>query len=277
VQVIPLESLTLNERKLHAREGRFQSYMFVEGKEGTPGNFSLKLSHLSSDFKSPRHRHNFDQIRYLIDGHYDYAEDGELSRGCVGYFPEGTPYGPQTITGDARHLILQFGGASGSGFISESQYAKGMRKLQAEGTFEGGFLVKVENGVKIRKDAYEAVWENVNGRTLDYPPQRYARPILMNPEHFHWVSDADQPGVDNKWLGSFSEARTEISFHRIATGKKMRLPGRSLYFVVAGSGIAQEQAARQHTVLYLEGPEQEVIEAREMLVLLRFGLPDIRA
>ncbi|MDB5840891.1 MAG: hypothetical protein JWQ23_2843 [Herminiimonas sp.] len=275
MQVISLENLTLNERKLHAREGRFRSYMFAEGTEGAPGNFSLKLSHLSSDFKSPRHRHNFDQIRYLIDGHYDYGEDGELSRGCIGYFPEGTAYGPQTITGDSRHVILQFGGASGSGFISESQYARAMEELGAEGSFEGGFLVKWEDGVKIRKDAYEAIWERLNERPLQYPPQRYGRPIFMNPENFDWTPDASQAGVENKWLGSFTEAHTEISFHRIASGKKMRLPGRSLYFVVAGSAHAEDKIAREHTVLAMEEPAEGEIEAIDTLVLLRFGLPNI--
>jgi hypothetical protein len=275
MQVISLESLTLKERKLHAREGRFRSCMFLEGAEGTPDNFSLKLSQLSSDFKSPRHRHNFDQIRYLIDGHYDYADDGELTPGCIGYFPEGTPYGPQTVTGDSQHLILQFGGASGSGFLSEAQYSRAMETLHDEATFEGGFLVKWEDGVKIKKDAYEAIWERLNDKELHYPPQRYGRPIFMNPENFRWVPDANQPGVENKSLGSFTEALTEISFHRIAAGKTMRLPGRSIYFVVSGSGRAKEKTAQKHTVLYLDTPVEGAVEAIDSLVLLRFGLPNI--
>src|SRR4051812_9641085 len=57
----------------------------------------IKLSfntHDHASYHSPRHRHNFEQIRYVIAGSATYgplqAEPGD----CI-YFPEGVYYGPQ--------------------------------------------------------------------------------------------------------------------------------------------------------------------------------------
>jgi len=112
VQVISLESVPLVERA-HVREGTMRSRRLLVGESGTPGNFSLQLSSTPT-YYSPRHRHNFDQVRFQLEGDFDFAADGVMKPGSVAYFPEGTYYGPQSGPTLSTTLVLQFGGAVGT-------------------------------------------------------------------------------------------------------------------------------------------------------------------
>ena len=58
-------------------------------------------------------------------------------------------------------------------------------------------------GGKINQDAYEAVWEHVNGRDLVYPKERYSNAVFMTPSNFDWVQDG--AGTATKLMGIFSE------------------------------------------------------------------------
>lgn len=91
MQVIPIEDVAVEERQ-HIREGVFRIQHILAGESDTLGNFALMLSSLPDTYYSPRHRHNFDQFRYQIEG--DFDSDGEMKPGSLGYFPEGTYYGP---------------------------------------------------------------------------------------------------------------------------------------------------------------------------------------
>ena len=75
-------------RGLEHRGGTFHSRTLAEGTPGTPGNFKFSLSRLGTDYSGPRHRHNFDQYRFMIEGWSDYGQDGPLKEGMLGYYPE---------------------------------------------------------------------------------------------------------------------------------------------------------------------------------------------
>ena len=107
MHIVPLESRQLTQAENQIRKGVIKAYRLLEGTPG-PANFALKLVNIAGKFHSPRHRHNFDQIRFQIEGEFDYAADGHFEPGSVGYFPEGTRYGPQTSDGDTWNLLLQF-------------------------------------------------------------------------------------------------------------------------------------------------------------------------
>src|ERR1043166_3152469 len=77
MKVVQLEE-TPEVRGLEHRGGTFHSRTIVEGKPGTPGNFKFPLSRLGTDYSGPRHRHNFDQYRFMIEGESDYGQDGPL-------------------------------------------------------------------------------------------------------------------------------------------------------------------------------------------------------
>ena len=80
-------------RGLEHRGGTFHSRTTAAGVPGTVGNFKFSISELGTDYSGPRHRHNFDQYRYMLAGDSDYGQDGPLRAGMLGYYPEGVPYG----------------------------------------------------------------------------------------------------------------------------------------------------------------------------------------
>jgi len=171
-------------------------------------------------FYSPRHRHNFDQFRYLVSGEMNVAKGVEIHEGECAYFPEGCYYGPLTQKGAATLLVMQFPGPNGTYRIRDSEKKIAIEALKkAGGYFEDGvYKIKQPDGHSINKDSYEAVWEQVNGRPISYAEPRYAAPIVMRPEAFHWTSVPARAGVEIKHLGSFTEFGTTVSLLRLAPG-----------------------------------------------------------
>ena len=71
-----------------------------------------------------------------------------------------------------------------------------MRELREEGEFKDGvFRRRADVEGRRNVDGYQAIWEHVNGRPMDYPKPRYPQPIFMDPENYEWVPAAGVPGV----------------------------------------------------------------------------------
>ena len=184
------------------RSGRVGKQFLLFGDPASPGNFKFGLFRQYGDFTSPRHRHNFCQFRVQIEGECDFAHDGKMKPGAIGYFPEGTAYGPQGPDREESYVAtLQFGGPSGSGLLTTQQLADAKRELSKIGTFENG-VFRRNQGVPGKKnmDGFEAVWEQASGRELIYPPAQYGRPVLMHPEGYRWMPVANAKGVAEKAL-----------------------------------------------------------------------------
>src|SRR6202050_5839973 len=111
------------KRGLQHRGGTFHYRHLLNGAPGTVGNFQFNIGQQDGDFASPRHRHNFDQFRFQIEGAMNFDRNGKMTAGTLGYFPEGPAYGPQTSEGRSVTAVLQFGGASGSGYLSPAGVA----------------------------------------------------------------------------------------------------------------------------------------------------------
>jgi len=278
MQVIPIETRSLTSSATQLRQGEIKAYRLVEGDPGSPGNFALRLVNIAGDFLSPRHRHNFDQFRMQLEGTYDYGPDGTFTPGSIGYFPEGVYYGPQTSSGDTWNLLLQFAGASGSGYTSEAEGNRAADELKQTGRFEGGvYTWRREDGTKVNQDAYEAVWEHVHRRPLEYPKPRYERPVFMRAERFDWVAVPGVPGVEHKPVGVFTEREARIVLYRVSSGARLPLVGPALYFALSGTGSADGQAVRRHTTCHLEAGEQGELVASDALELVMLGLPRLDA
>ena len=137
--------------------------------DGEPGddNFSLVLAEGPGDRYSPRHKHNFEQFRIQLEGTADYGRTGKMTPGMVGYFPEGVPYGPQSQTpGEyVSIIVLQCGGASGSGYIGRDEQQQAIEELKQFGEFKDGVYRRRE-GVpgKRNLDGFQAIWEHIHGR-----------------------------------------------------------------------------------------------------------------
>ena len=273
MKVIDIKNVPLEERP-HVREGVFRTRKILAGEPNTPGNFSLQLVAMPESYYSPRHRHNFDQYRYQIEGEFDFSTDGRMGPGTIGYFPEGTFYGPQSSNSPSLTLVLQFGGASGSGYISEEQYQQTAGSLAKAGSFAKGVYTRLkEDGSKVNQDAFEAVWEEVNGRPLVYPGQRYSRPVFMQTDHFSWIPSSQHPGVSEKLLGVFSECGTRAAWYSLDAEARLQLPDNAIYFIEAGTGKVGNEIYDRYTTIYLKPGETATISAQTSTLLLQLGLP----
>ena len=273
--IVNLTDVPLVERQ-HARAGLFRSQSIMNGVEGTPENFYLQLSHLGPDFQSPRHRHNFDQVRVQLAGDAGFTRDGVMKPGMLAYFPEGVFYGPQSNESSSSTLVLQFGGASGSGYISEERFQQGVAELKQVGTFGGGvFRREKEDGGRKNQDAYEAVWEHVNGRRMEYPKSDFEQPVFLDPSQFEWGDEPDVSGVRRKELGRFSSRGLRISLIGIDAGAMAQAAPHSLLFVMSGEGRSPEGPWTQHATMRT-GAQAGALTAATAAEVLELQIPPLR-
>ena len=268
---------------LQWRQGDTTQDDLLNGAADGIDNYLLSYGVLG-DFFSPRHRHNFEQIRVQIDGELDFGRDGKLTAGMFGYFPEGLRYGPQNSSrenGPNVTLVMQCGGASESGYISPSTVKRAYDELSGYGSFDGGVFRPndpVTAGGKKNKDAFQALWEHVSGREMVYPDPRYGFVIMADPEHFHWIPVPGQAGAAVKPMGSFTERQTRMGLIRIEAGATFRPDAerRDVLFVLDGTGQIEGQEIRRQTAIEIGYGETPAIEASETLTMILFGLPDMR-
>lgn len=264
-------------RGLEYRGGTFHYRNLMEGTLGTIDNFQLSMGRNDKDFVSPRHRHNFEQFRFQLEGDLDFARDGVMKPGMVGYFPEGTYYGPQTSEGTATTFVLQFGGSSGQGYLSRKEVKQSMDALRATGTFDGGVYRRNEGEPgKRNMDGFQAIWEHANGRPLQFPKARYDKPVMMDQAGYEWVPSADHSGLSEKLLGVFTERRSEAGVLRLDGGTTFTGQGRGVYLAYKGKGTVDGHSLRPLTTISLERGERATFKAEQEVEMIHFGLPDLR-
>lgn len=193
-------------------------------ESGLPG-VTLEFSYciVPDGYFTPRHKHNFDQIRYTLSG-VQSTGLGDLAPTECGYFPEGSHYGPQKQEGDCECLVLQFQGPSGEHLLSNEEMNATYEKLiKAGAVFENGvYKGKKPDGSPKNKDSYEAIWEEHEGRDLTFPAPRYRDPVMMLSNQYRFVADRKRPGAETKHLGTFNELRTGIGFLRLKAGSELK-------------------------------------------------------
>ena len=258
------------------RPGGIGFIALLQGEPNTIDNFDFSISMANDDFFTPRHRHNFDQVRYMLKGEFSFDRDRVQKTGQLSYFGEGTYY-EQKGVGESETLLLQTAGASGSGYMSFDQLYSTARKLLEKGRFEDGvFTWNDAEGKKHNVDGYQAVWEEVNGRKLTYPKPRYDAAVILNPENFAWVPLAGAPGVSVRELGHFHERGLEVAQLNVPAGASVTTvghPTRTLLFVEQGSGTANGEKLFKHSAVQVEKGESVVVTATDPVILVRLRLP----
>jgi hypothetical protein len=274
MKIVQGDQMPIDEDASNVRSGRLKKQVFLVGNEGTPGNFKFGLFYQTGDFYSPRHRHNFDQFRFQIEGDAGFDRNGTMHADCIGYFPEGAYYGPQTSAGPNVVAVVQFGGPSGSGYLSQHQVNAAFDEMKKFGVFDKGVFRRNE-GVPGKKnmDSFQAVWEYANQRPMVYPKPQYADPILMNPAHIRWMPLAGANAVEVKTLGTFTDCRIDCARYRIAAGSSFTGSGRGLFLVLSGKGSVEGEPTRRYTAVYLEDGERATFQAEETTEIQLLGLP----
>jgi hypothetical protein len=280
VEVVQFDDVPWGSLGTH-REYHIEIKTPLAGRVGAPDNFRITFNRgLGGTENQPRHRHNFDQIRMPLNGRVSYGPRRWIEAGQIGYFPEGLHYGPTEDHRDigTSGMTLQFGGASGGGFLSSSQMREATRSLEALGTFERG--VYRRHGAEATKvkaqDAFEAMWEHVNERRIAYPKARYSDQIVMCPQAYAWQPHPDAPGVSIKPLGDFTERHVTVGMLRIEPHAVATLGPRAgtlVCVVLNGSGTVDGQAAGALASVKIEAGAIARARAETVLELVIYGLP----
>lgn len=201
------------------RGSNSSSATLLEGDPSRPDNYWLAVVRMGDSGGSPRHRHDFDQIRYPLTGGHPYAPRQEVPVGWVGYFPEGVRYGPFDQVAEREYLILQCGGATGHGYVSREGWRQATAELSVTGAFKAGFYeYDPGDGSTRRQDALEAILEHSRGRPVDYPKARYMAPVVLDPEAFEWMTVEGEVGVCKRQLVTFNERGTSVSELKLDPG-----------------------------------------------------------
>ena len=258
------------------RGGGIEFQRLLSGPRGREDTFEMSIIHIAKGYSTPRHHHNFDQLRLGLSGTFNYARGKDIAAGDVLYVPEGTWYGPHRNEGAAELLLIQYGGNAGSGFLTYDEIAEGFQRLESRGSFANGIFRPASDGDPDgarNQDGYEAIWEAVRGTPVTYPAARYHEPILIHPAAFEWVPVPDAPGVREKNLGVFGERRNEVRMLHLAAGASVKAgtPGSvELWFVVEGQVQAGDDRLADRDALCVE-PDDGRVELTALAGSTIFG------
>ncbi len=210
------------------RDGKLDQKFLLQGDDDSPNNYLLNVGLTGSGgWGTPRHRHNFDQIRYVLKGKYPASPHKIMDEGSVAYFPESVHYGPQDRPEGLEMMVIQFGGASGAGFLSTPRREAANEALKAKGEFKSGVFTWVdEQGQKHNMDGAAACYEEATGRKMVLAPPRYDDVIMMDPKSYDWI-ETGTPGVYSKLLGTFTEREIKMSFIKVEAGATYNTGSRS--------------------------------------------------
>ncbi len=255
------------------RQGGMAHKVLFEGEEGRADNYVLVLAREGSDYYSPRHRHAWDQVRFCLQGSVPIGRDMAVDAGEIGYFPEGVPYGPQQGGPDRIVLLLQFGGASGLGYLSAAQLREARLALAAEGVFENGVFRRTGGEGPKNQDAYEAIWRKVTGRPIVYPKPRYKAPIVIRPDGFAWRQASGDKGIQRRDLGTFPERGLSLDAVSVAADARYEagpLGALRLIFVRHGEGRCEGEPYYPYSAVRLKAGQGAAFDAAcdtELLVI----------
>jgi hypothetical protein len=259
--------------------GLLYKHLF-EGVEGRPDNYEMRIIRFSqeADYYAPRHRHNFDQFRWPLRGEINYAPGLDLFPGQLGYFPEGAHYGPQEIPAERDFMIVQFAGANGDGYMGAEQTARGVAELQSNGEFvRGVYKGTSAEGKPYNKDGYEAVWEQVNGRSIEYSTPRYTTTIVMDPDAYGWIPMDSDGTVAIKRLGSFTERSIDASLLKVKGSGKHTVVARpqvQLGFVIDGQCEIEGHTLGETAGFELQPSESLDLSASTDMTFLLLSMPN---
>jgi len=261
---------------LGARRGIKLKAISLSDETGTR-NALVALGTLEEDAISPRHKHTFEQVRYMIDGGMRFGDETYDAGDCV-YFPEGIEYGPQLgVPGSqSLHLTLQYGGPAGIYFPSRSEQYAAREALSAKGTFKNGMYTRADGSVV---DGFQALVEERTGKPCVYPAPRFERPIRMRTAAFPWQPLDSVPGVAIRRLARFNDVGPDISLLRLSANALLpaaRAAGDEVRFLLSGDVRYGESALDAISCIYVpSGERMEAVEAvrDSELLAIRYNIP----
>jgi hypothetical protein len=236
------------------------SRKLVREDEVLPGvGFAMDMVHYHEEgvpYTTPRHRHDFEQIRICLSGEPDFGGDLKLNAGDICYFPAGAYYGPQYAQG-GEIILIQWSDA----WVTRDLYRSTYAALSSSGAFDGGVYRSVAaDGSEVTKDGPTAIWEHAYRRKLRVPEPRYVTPILMRPSSFEWLPY--RSGISARWLGRLTERDLGIATLRWESSAPLAFPkGRTHFlFVTAGTLRCDGDDYESRTAVWTDAGIEAVVE-----------------
>jgi hypothetical protein len=235
-----------------------------------PGSGTLKglkvgVSRVLGEKTTPRHHHNFDQLRIGLAGVLNFGSHQKLVARSIMYVPAGTWYGPETWHGPDHEeatlaAIFQFVGDCKIGMLNTVEIDAATDELKKRGEFRDGFYWPNEPGERRAIDAYEASYELASGAKVVYPPAFVNEPIYMNVDARSWVPSPER-GVEVKMLGAWGNYGLRLGMSKIARGLDHALFNtrqRLVAFCLSGEASVNGKAFVEHSALLLEPGETAI-------------------
>jgi quercetin dioxygenase-like cupin family protein len=185
--------------------------------DGRGNNLWLSLSEMEDGWYSPRHMHNFDQIRYVLAGETGFTK-WDLHAGECAYFPAGVSYGPQEQHGSAVLLTLQFPGAGGQHYLTPEQVEETVAQMRAEDP-QFGTGGKGTNKDGRERDSYEIVWETHQKTPVSYPAAGHDSPMRFDSSEP--LSDDHLAGGDVTLIGAVESNGLQVL--RVRSADSLRI------------------------------------------------------
>jgi len=217
---IAVRETDLDWVNIGVRPGYEQKY---QGFFDASNRLAVRVGSLYADpyYHSPRHKHTFQQIRFLVAGTMRYGTEVYAPGDCL-YIPEGVSYGPikpREAAADepAMHFVdMQFQGPSGIPYPDPDDVVNARIALSEAGTFSEGIYTDATGA---KHDAYEAILARLMGvEQISYPEAIYSDYVVMRTYRFSWLPLAGVPGARVKHLGHFSECGPGVKLVELEPG-----------------------------------------------------------
>lgn len=229
-------------------------------------------------YHSPRHRHTFQQVRFLVGGKMKYGREVYEAGDCL-YIPEGAYYGPikpvpvEEGGSERMHFIdIQFEGPSGIPYPDPDEVVTAQRELARTGKFEEGVYTFPDGR---NRDAYEAILEKVTGQPVVYPQPRLTSYVVMRSSAYPWIAHRSIPGVSARHLGYFFETGPNIKLVSIAAGAALPAgspAGHRAVFLTEGTATFEGKDFPTTSYFMLPSGERHApITAKDDVKLLMVG------
>jgi quercetin dioxygenase-like cupin family protein len=248
VQVV--DGLNVQPKATAHRNTVLRTVEFENARDGRRFRLGFSTNKRTNHY-SPRHRHTFDQIRFLVDGRAKYGALRLEAGDCV-YFPEGVFYGPyELLTDEVTNCTIQTQGPTWNRFLSDDDLGTAAELLEGKGEIEretGQF--RWPDGRK--QDSFEAMLEAIEGRPVEYPGARYHYPVLLRSTNFDWLPAGDA-GVSVKPLASFNATGPVLRLVRVAAGATLSggtSEHHQMSIVTSGSARYEDRAVAAGTFIY---------------------------
>jgi hypothetical protein len=189
--------------------------------------------HARENYFSPRHRHNFDQVRLLVAGRAKFGSL-RMEEHDVTYFPEGVFYGPAEVLSDeATTCVIQTQGASNGRVLTLEEQASAAKVAERSGTFDtaSGLFRRFDGR---SQDSFEALLETTLGTEVEYPAPRFHYPVLLRSRRFPWRPV--QAGLSERRLAEFAGGPSISWYEMDAQAAADFTPARGHLLLVVVSG-----------------------------------------